>query len=79
MNLQTTTTTIESDALLISAEKLAQILDISVRTLWRMRAAGKIPPPIRLGGSVRWRAQEVRAWIEKGCPEQRKSRSGARG
>lgn len=60
----------EESAMLVSAEKLAELLDISIRTLWRLRAAGKLPAPVRLGGSVRWRAQEVRAWIERGCPDQ---------
>ena len=78
MQLETATGGIESDSLLISAEKLAQMLDISVRTLWRLRAAGKMPAPVRIGGSVRWRAQEVQAWIDGGCPEQRKSRAASR-
>ncbi len=53
---------------LLSAERLAALLDISVRTLWRLRSAGKLPPPVRLGGSIRWNAAEIRAWIEAGCP-----------
>jgi predicted DNA-binding transcriptional regulator AlpA len=55
--------------LLLSAEKLAQILGISIRTLWRLRAAGKLPVPIRLGGSVRWRLADIEAWIAAGCPK----------
>ena len=65
--------------MLVSAEKLAELLDISIRTLWRLRAAGKLPVPVRLGGSVRWRVHEISDWIEKGCPTLRKSRAGARG
>jgi prophage regulatory protein len=56
-------------ALLLSAEKVAELLDISVRTLWRLRAADKLPAPIRLGGSVRWRADEIVTWIAEGCPD----------
>lgn len=58
----------EESAMLVSAEKLAQQLDISIRTLWRLRAAGKLPAPVRLGGSVRWRVEEIQAWIDGGCP-----------
>lgn len=54
--------------LLLSAEKLAELLGISIRTLWRLRASGKLPHPIRLGGSVRWRACDIGDWIEAGCP-----------
>lgn len=53
---------------LLSADKLAERLDISVRTLWRLRAVGKLPAPIRLGGSVRWRLDTIQSWIEAGCP-----------
>jgi prophage regulatory protein len=66
----------EELALLVSAEKLAQLLDISIRTLWRLRAAGRLPAPVRLGGSVRWRVDEVQAWIERGCPDQGRGKAG---
>jgi len=69
----------EESAMLVSAEKLAELLDISTRTLWRLRAAGKLPAPVRLGGSVRWRIDEVLAWIEKGCPDQERGKAARRG
>jgi excisionase family DNA binding protein len=53
--------------LLITARKLAQLLGVSTRTLWRLRSAGQLPKPMRLGGAVRWRFDEVRAWIAGGC------------
>lgn len=53
---------------LISAERLAAILEVSKRTLWRLRSAGRLPRPIQLGGSVRWRADEIEQWIARGCP-----------
>jgi len=56
------------DVVLICAETLAQRLDVSLRTLWRLRNSGKLPSPIRLGGSVRWRAAEIAAWVAAGCP-----------
>jgi len=62
------TSAVNESTLLLSAEKLAELLDISLRTLWRLRAAGKLPAPIRLGGSVRWRCSEIEAWIAAGCP-----------
>jgi predicted DNA-binding transcriptional regulator AlpA len=59
----------ETPLLLLSAETLANCLQISLRTLWRMRSAGRLPPPIRLGGAVRWRAADIEAWVAAGCPE----------
>lgn len=53
---------------LISAGELADLLQISTRTLWRLRSAGKLVEPIKLGGSTRWRLEEVQQWIAAGCP-----------
>jgi len=55
--------------LLINAEQLAQILNISQRTLWRLLSAKKLIPPVRIGGNTRWRINEVHQWIDDGCPE----------
>jgi prophage regulatory protein len=57
-----------SEPLLISAADFAQLLQVSTRTLWRQLSAGQIPPPVRFGGTVRWRLEEIRKWIAEGCP-----------
>jgi len=56
-------------SLLISVDELGNLLGISVRSVWRLHSAHRIPEPIRLAGSVRWRLSEVQAWVEAGCPE----------
>ncbi len=56
------------DPCLIAAADLARLLDISTRALWRLRSAGRLPQPIRLGGAVRWRLAEIKQWIAAGCP-----------
>jgi predicted DNA-binding transcriptional regulator AlpA len=53
---------------LVSAQNLANSLGISVRTLWRLRNGGKLPRPVQLGRSLRWRADEIEKWIKLGCP-----------
>lgn len=55
-------------AWLITAEKLAELLGVSIRTLWRLRRSGKLPAPVRIGGCVRWRIETVQAWLDAGCP-----------
>lgn len=55
--------------LLINAEQFARMLNISPRTLWRLLSAHKVIPPLRIGGSTRWRMDDVRRWIDAGCPE----------
>jgi predicted DNA-binding transcriptional regulator AlpA len=44
------------------------MIGISTCTLWRLLSAGKLPTPVRIGGSTRWRRDEVREWIRNGCP-----------
>ena len=53
---------------LVSASELAELLQVSTRTLWRLRSNGKLIAPIKLGGSTRWRLEEVQQWIAQGCP-----------
>lgn len=53
---------------LITAEELAKLMQVSERTLWRLLSGGKLPKPVRIGRSTRWRLAEVNDWIERGCP-----------
>lgn len=63
--------------LLITVDELATLLGISVRSVWRLHSAHRIPEPVRLAGNVRWRLSEVRGWVDSGCPslDNGKSRS----
>ncbi|MBX9787856.1 MAG: helix-turn-helix domain-containing protein [Pirellulales bacterium] len=56
------------EPLLITADQLAAWLQVSVRSLWRLRSAGQIPPPLRLRKAVRWRLADIEDWLAKGCP-----------
>lgn len=52
---------------LVDARELAGLLGISIRTVWRMVAAGELPSPVRLGGGriVRWRLARVQKYVEQ--------------
>ncbi|MGD9857437.1 MAG: helix-turn-helix transcriptional regulator [Planctomycetaceae bacterium] len=63
-----------SEPLLISAEQLAEMLQVSTRTLWRLLTHDELVRPVRIGGSTRWRLDEVRQWIEGGCLPQNSQR-----
>jgi excisionase family DNA binding protein len=56
------------EAWALKAAGLALKLNVSVRHVWRMVAAGKLPEPRRIGRCVRWRAAEIDAWFSAGCP-----------
>lgn len=52
---------------LLSARQVAELLNISTRTLWRLKSAGRLPAAIRIGKSIRWRREDLNTWIEEGC------------
>ena len=58
----------DAPALVVDARRLAKLLDAGVRTVRTWDAAGKLPAPIRLGGKVVWRVDEIRDWLAAGAP-----------
>jgi predicted DNA-binding transcriptional regulator AlpA len=58
----------DNAALLIDSVELARQLNMSERSVWRFAARGQLPSPVRIAGVTRWRAAEIRAWTNAGCP-----------
>lgn len=56
------------ERLLISADEVAQLLSLSTSALYQFLSAGRLPEPVRLGRCVRWNLEELRAWVNAGCP-----------
>ncbi|MBN2560177.1 MAG: helix-turn-helix domain-containing protein [Phycisphaerae bacterium] len=71
------------EPLLIGALELAKRLGLSLRTVRRLDCSGKLPRPVKIGGAVRWRVEEIAAWLAADCPDRerwetlRKRRRGA--
>jgi prophage regulatory protein len=59
---------------LLDVRQVAELLRCSPRTVRRLADAGAMPPPVRLGGLVRWPRQVVTQWIADGCPRVRTPR-----
>ena len=59
-----------ADMLLVNANDLAKMLSISVRHLWRMKSAKKLPKAIQIGNCVRWKLLSISEWLCLGCPNQ---------
>ncbi len=62
-----------SKPLWVDAKGIAELFPIGLRTIRSMDAAGKIPRPTRIGGSLRagrvvWELAEIEAWFKAGCP-----------
>ncbi len=57
------------ECLALPAADVAKLLTISERHLWALHSSGRLPRPIRLGRSVRWNHDELRRWLDAGCPD----------
>lgn len=50
---------------LLSAKEVADLLDAHERSVRRWSLEGRIPKPVQLGRSVRWRRTELVRWLEE--------------
>ncbi len=53
---------------LLTAEQAWEFCALSKSAWYKARASGKIPAPVKIGGALRWRLEELRLWIAAGCP-----------
>ena len=53
---------------LLDVGQVAERLNCSARSVYRLADDGRMPPPVKLGSLVRWRADELAQWIDGGCP-----------
>lgn len=58
----------EQQVLTTTAGGVARLLQISVRQVWRLHSLCQLPRPVRLGACVRWRVDEIKAFVAAGCP-----------
>ena len=61
----------KQSCVLASCKTLAKILSLSPRTIWRLLSAGKLPKPVSLGGSKRWRTSDINLFLACDCDMQR--------
>lgn len=66
--MRTSPHAIASDSLALTADEVAMLLNVSRRHVAALHATDRLPQPIRLGRAVRWRADELRAWLAAGAP-----------
>lgn len=55
------------EPLAVNAETAAKMLGIGTRSLWSFTACDAVPH-VRIGRSVRYRPDELRAWLDLGAP-----------
>lgn len=54
--------------LLVDVRRAARHTGVSERHFRALVARGFAPRPVHLGRCVRWRVQELHAWVAAGCP-----------
>jgi len=53
---------------LLTVREVAARLGVSGRQVWKLCASGRLPAPVRLARSVRWRESDISEFIRLGCP-----------
>lgn len=57
---------------LLTAQSVGAKLSLSKRAIFRMRSAGLICSPVKVGaGAIRWRQSDIEQWISMGCCSQK--------
>ena len=59
----------ESNIQLLTAKDAAQLCRLSKRSWLRFNTCEKVPEPLRIGGSLRWRLSDIEQWQSMGCPD----------
>lgn len=54
--------------LLLDIPGLAGFLGISAKAVRQLAWTGRVPLPIRLGGTLKWNIIGLLDWVEAGCP-----------
>lgn len=58
---------------LLTARQVAGLLQVQRETVSRWLAAGRLPAPLNLAGGryLRWRREDIEAWVRAGCPSRK--------
>ncbi len=54
--------------ILMTVRDVAAALKLSPRQIWKLNSMGRLPSPVRLSRSCRWRAADIARFVELGCP-----------
>jgi predicted DNA-binding transcriptional regulator AlpA len=53
-----------SEEKLLSVKKVAEIVDLSVRQIWRLVADNVFPKPVHVGHSARWLRSDIQTYLD---------------
>ncbi len=58
----------QMECVLLSAKEAWTLCGLSKSSWYKNLALGLIPRPVKIGGALRWRREELLHWIDTGCP-----------
>jgi predicted DNA-binding transcriptional regulator AlpA len=62
---------------LVTSDGFAELLQVSKRTLFRLRAKGVLPAPVEISTNIiRWRSEDVQAYLNGLQPRKARARRG---
>ena len=53
---------------IVDYKGLAELLDISERSVRRLDTTGALPGPLQIGRRKRWLVEDIHAWLKAGAP-----------
>ncbi len=54
-----------SHVILLDVRRVAQLLGVHTRTVWRLVATNELPKPVKLGAkTVRWRLSDLETYVQ---------------
>ncbi len=56
--------------LMIGQAEVAKLMNVSSRTVYKRHRTGNMPAPVYIGRIKRWGYEEIKAWVDEGCPPQ---------
>jgi hypothetical protein len=59
------------EPLLVDTDRAEAMCGISPATWYRLKSAQRTPAPVRLGGRVLYRVEDLRLFVRWGCPSRR--------
>ncbi len=63
---------IPDDAELLTIPQVARLLGWGESVVRQRNDKGLLPMPLRFGGTIQWNRQELKEWMEQGCPPRQK-------
>lgn len=52
---------------LLTVRDVAALVKLSSRQIYKLAASGRMPLPLKVSRSTRWRAADIEKWIQNGC------------